>query len=124
MKTKSVLIYLVLFFQVLFLISCSKNNEQIITTDLKQIIEIKTGELLIVNLGNFGDEEGAWILTAPKNAKESKIQRQINSNSIKYQYYPLDHFVGKDSVTLILNRGSDGASSGVNDTTKIEIIVR
>ena len=124
MKSKSFLIYLVLFFQISFLIACSKNNEHLITTDLKQVIEIKTGDLLIVNLGNFGDEEGAWILTTPKNAKESKIQRQVNSSAIQYQYFPLDHFVGKDSVTLILNRGSNGASSGVNDTTKIHIIVR
>ena len=124
MKTKSVLIYSVLFFQVLFLISCTKNNGHLITTDLKQVIEIKSGDLLIVNLGNFGDEEGAWILTTPKNAKESKIQRQVNASSIQYQYFPLDNYVGKDSVTLILNRGSNGASSGVNDTTKISIIVR
>jgi hypothetical protein len=124
MKTKAFLISLVLFFLVSFLISCSKNNEQIITTDLKPIIEIKSGNLLIVNLGNFGDEEGAWILTTPKNAKESKVQRQVNSSAIQYQYLPLDHFIGKDSVTLILNRGSDGASSGLNDTTKIAIIVR
>ena len=124
MKTKSVFIYSVLFFQVLFLISCTKNNGHLITTDLKQVIEIKSGDLLIVNLGNFGDEEGAWILTTPKNAKESKIQRQVNSSSIQYQYFPLDNFVGKDSVTLVLNRGSNGASSGVNDTTKISIIVR
>jgi len=124
MKTKSVLIYSILFFQALFLISCTKNNGHLITTDLKQVIEIKRGDLLIVNLGNFGDEEGAWILTTPKNAKESKIQRQVNSSSIQYQYFPLDNFVGKDSVTLVLNRGSNGASSGVNDTTKISIIVR
>jgi hypothetical protein len=124
MKTKAILIYLGLLFQVSFLISCSKNNEHLATTDLKQVIEIKTGDLLIVNLGKFGDEESAWILPTPKNAKESKVQRQVNSSAIQYQYFPLDHFVGKDSVTLILNRGSDGASSGVNDTTKIRIIVR
>lgn len=124
MKTKASLIYLFLLFQVSFLSSCSKNNGQIITTDLKQIIEIKSGDLLIVNLGSFGDEEGAWILTSPMNAKESKVLRQVNSSSIQYQYSPLDNFAGKDSVTLILNRGSDGASSGLNDTTKIRIIVR
>jgi hypothetical protein len=123
METKAVLIYLILFFQVLFLTSCSKNKDKIITTDLKQTIEIKTGDLLIVNLGNFGDEESAWILTTPKNAKGSKVQRHVNSSVIQYQYLPLDHFIGKDSVTLILNRGSNGASSGVNDTTKIQIIV-
>jgi hypothetical protein len=54
----------------------------------------------------------------------SKVQRQANSGAIKYQYLSLDRFAGKDSVTLILNRYSDGAGSGVNDTTKIHIIVR
>lgn len=124
MKIRSVLIYMVIFSQGVFLISCSKNNEHLITTDLKQVIEIKTGDLLIVNLGNFGDEEGAWILTTPKNAKESKIQRPLNSSAIQYKYLPQDHFAGKDSVTLILNRGSIGAGSGVNDTTKIRILIR
>ena len=124
MKVKAALICLVLIFQVSFLNSCSKNIGQIITTDLKQVIEIKTGDLLIVNLGSFGDEEGAWIFTSPKNAMVSKVERQANSSAINYQYLPLDRYTGKDSVTLILNRYSDGAGSGVNDTTKICIIVR
>jgi hypothetical protein len=124
MKTKAVLIYLALLSQVIFLISCSKSNDHLITTDLKERIEINSGDQLIVNLGNFGDEEGVLILTAPRNAKESKLQRQVNSITIQYQYLPLDNFVGEDSVTLILSRGSDGASSATNDTTKISIIVK
>jgi hypothetical protein len=104
--------------------SCSKKNENLLRTDLKEVIEIKAGDQLVVNLGSFGDEEGAWILTDAKNSKESKVQRLTSSNVIEYQYAPLDQFVGKDSVTLILNRGSDGASSGLYDTTKIQIIVR
>jgi hypothetical protein len=124
MKPTTILISLVIFFQVSFLISCSKKSEHIINSDLKQTIEINTGDLLIVNLGNFGDEEGASILTTPKNAKLSKIQRQENSNAIEYQYSPKDDYVGTDSVSLILNRGSNGASSGVNDTTQILIIVK
>jgi hypothetical protein len=124
MKTKAVFIYLAILFQVIFLISCSKNNDHLITTDLKERIEINSGDQLIVNLGNFGDEEGVLILTAPKNAKESKLQRQVNSSTIQYQYLPIDNFVGEDSVTLILNRGSDGASIGTTDTTKISIIVK
>jgi hypothetical protein len=124
MKPKIVFIYLAILFQVLFLISCSRNNDHLIRTDLKKIIEIKSGDLLIVNLGNFGDEEGAWILTPPKNAKVSEVQRQVNTSAIQYQYFPLDHFAGKDSVTLILNRSSDGSGPGVNDTTKISIFVK
>lgn len=89
MKTKLVLIYLVLLFQIFGIIACSKKSGHLVTSDLKQVIEIKTGDLLIVNLGNFGDEEGASILSAPKNAKESKLQRQVNSSTIQYQYSPL-----------------------------------
>lgn len=123
MKSKSVKMCLALLPLISFIISCSENSEHLVTTDLKQVIEIKTGDLLIVNLGNFGDEEGATILSAPKNARESKLQRQDNSGAIYYHYSPLDHFFGRDSVKLILNKGSDGAGSGVNDTTNIRIIV-
>jgi hypothetical protein len=124
MKTKSIFTYLVITIQIFVLVSCTKQNEKVIATDLKPVIEIKAGDILVVDLGNFGDEESAMILNAPKNAKESKIQRETNSSAIKYQYIPLDQFVGKDSVTLIINRGSDGSSLGVNDTTEIQLVVK
>ena len=127
MKKKTFKIRLILFTCLLFLISCSKNNDNInghiINEFIQQEFEIKTGDTLKVNLGNFGDEEGAWIYKNPQNAKVSKTYRQLNASSVIYEYVPINMFVGKDTVTLIFNRGSDGASPGRNDTTIISIIV-
>jgi len=95
----------------------------VIHTEIQNQIEIRTGETLIVNLGNFGDEEGAWITVNPRNAKISTVIRLINTNSIIYEYIPADSFVGKDTVGLIINRGSDGANSGVNNSARICINV-
>ena len=105
------------------LTSCTKNNEQIINSDIKQVININTGDILKVNLGSFGDEEGASIFKNPVHAKINKTYRQVNSSSIIYENSPVDKFVGNDTVTLLLNRGSDGARYGVIDTTKICITV-
>jgi len=118
---------LFLFTALLILASCSKSNEafngNVIHTAIQNQIDIRTGETLIVNLGNFGDEEGAWIISNPRNAKISTIVRLINTNSIIYEYIPSDNFVGKDTVGLILNHGSDGANSGVNNSARICINV-
>lgn len=121
MKTK-----LAFLISILMIISCSKKDdltsENIVNSTVQQEIKIKNGDILKINLGNFGDEEGAWIFEEPQNAKESKILRELSSSSIFYEYSPLDNFIGKDTVGLILNRGSDGASLGINDTTRICII--
>jgi hypothetical protein len=123
MKTKTVKRMIVLFTVLTLLFSCTKNTGHIINSYIKQEFEINSGDTLKVNLGTFGDEEGATIFKNPIYAKISKLNRQINSSSILYMYLPQDNFVGKDSVLLILNRGSDGASSGKNDTTIIRITV-
>ena len=121
MKTK-----LAFLISILMIISCSKKDdltsENIVNSTVQQEIKIKNGDILKINLGNFGDEEGAWIFEEPQNAKVSKILRELSGSSIFYEYSPLDNFIGKDTVGLILNRGSDGASLGINDTTRICII--
>ncbi len=123
MNLKTKLIFLI---SILMIISCSKKDdltrEHIVNSMVQQEIKIKNGDKLILNLGNFGDEEGAWIFEAPQNAKVSRILRELSSSSIFYEYSPLGNFTGKDTVGLILNRGSDGASLGINDTTWIYII--
>jgi len=128
MKTSTIITRLLSTFLVIFLVSCSKNNDktngQVLISTIQPIIEINTGDTLKVNLGNFGDEEGAFIYKNPINAKVSMVYRELASSSILYEYFPLDNFIGTDVVTLILNKASDGASSGINDTIKISIIVR
>jgi len=123
MKTITFLIQLFILLGISFLTSCSKNSGQVVNSDIQQVININTGDILKVNLGNFGDEEGAGIFQNPAHAKTSKTYRQTNSSSIIYEYSPLDKFVGNDTVTLLLNRGSDGAHPGMIDTTKICIVV-
>jgi hypothetical protein len=120
---KSLLVQLFILISFSFLTSCTKDNGQVINSDIKQVININPGDILKVNLGNFGDEEGASIFKNPVHAKISKTYRQFNSSSIIYEYSPVDKFVGNDTVTLLLNRGSDGASIGVIDTIKICIAV-
>jgi hypothetical protein len=121
------MIQLLLFSGFLILVSCSKNNEgfngNVINAVIQDQIEIRTGETLVVYPGNFGDEEGAWIIRNPRNAKISTVIRLINTNSIIYEYIPADSFVGKDTVGLIINHGSDGANSGVNNSASICINV-
>ena len=123
MKTKAIKSLTILFLGLTLFFSCSKNSGHIIISDLKQEFEINSGDLLKVNLGSFGDEEGASIFKNPLYAKVNKLNRQKNLSLIIYEYLPQDNFVGKDSVILILNRGSDGASLGKNDTITIWITV-
>ena len=128
MKTKSVLFRLIILSGLLLLISCSKNNdktnEHIKNAIIQPEIVISIGDTLKVDLGTFGDEEGAGIYKNPRNAKVSKIFRQSNSTSIIYEYFPNYKFIGKDTVNLILYRGSDGAHPGLSDTSKICITVK
>ncbi|RXQ94485.1 hypothetical protein EO244_09390 [Ancylomarina salipaludis] len=123
MKTK-----LILLISIVFLIACSEkengNNAGIVESEIQQEIQINMGDTLRIDLGNFGDEEGAWIFEAPQFAKISKIYRELSSSTMIYEYSPVDHFIGRDTVGLILNRGSDGASQGINDTTRICIITQ
>jgi hypothetical protein len=124
MKTNTFLIQLFILFGLSILFSCSKNSGVVVNSDIQEVIEINTGDILKVNLGNFGDEEGAEIFKNPTHAKTSKTYRQININSIIYEYSPFERFIGKDTVTLLLNRGSDGAHPGAIDTTGICIVVK
>ncbi len=110
------------YFIILFFAGCTSNNV-IVFTHQKQV-EINRGDTLKLNLGFFGDEEGVRIYSDATNAKISRLIRQINTGSIVYEYLPIDTFTGADKVVLILNRGSDGASMGINDTTMVTIVVK
>ena len=103
--------------------SNDKTNEHLINAIIQPEIEISFGDTLKVKLRTFGDEEGAGIFKNPRNAKISKTYRLRNSSSIIYEYSPNDKFIGKDTVELILYRGSDGAHPGLSDIIKICIIV-
>ena len=126
-SVKTLMICFSLFILLCNLSSCEADkddmtNEKIVNSTIQQEIQIKSGETLRIDLGNFGDEEGAWIFENPKNVKLSKLYRELISSSVFYEYCPFDNFVGSDTVGLVLNRGSDGSSLGLHDTTRICII--
>ena len=124
MKNNTGKLIVILFTGLSLLFSCTKDPGNEINPGIQQEFEINAGDLLTVNLGSFGDEEGAWIIKNPQHAKVSNLYRQISLSSIVYEYQPQDNYAGEDSVTIILNRGSDGASPGRNDTANIRIIVK
>lgn len=109
----------------LFISSCKKDDQgEIILSGIQNEIAINQGDTLKVNLGNFGDEEGASIYKQPRNAKVSIVLREKYASSITYKYYPKESFAGRDTVSLLLTRGSDGASLGRIDTVQFCILVK
>ena len=101
--------------------SCTKKNDTIVE---KVYYMAFSGDTLKINLGNFGDEEGATISQIPVHAKLSRLVREFNSGSIVYQYLPEYGYTGTEIVGIILNRGSDGASAGRKDKLLISIVVK
>ena len=121
---------LMLLAGIVFLVSCSKNEVptekklilENISSEKFQTIKINSNDTLRLSLGFFGDEEGARIFKAPAYAAYDSLYRALDFASIYYEYLPLTGFFGQDTVGLILNRGSDGASPGVSDSTWICIV--
>ena len=123
---------LMLLSGIVFLISCSENEvptnenllvEKNVSTEKFQLIELNNSDTLKVNLGYFGDEEGAWIFENPAHASYDTIYRAFDFATIYYEYSSDENFSGRDTVGLILNRGSDGASVGVNDSIRICLVI-
>ena len=87
-------------------------------------IQVNINDTARINLGSFGDEEGAWLFLNPKNARYSEILRDLTLSYVYYEYAPQQTFTGSDTVGIILNRGSDGASQGVNDSLRICFVIQ
>jgi hypothetical protein len=117
-------ISLVILGLILF-ISCSKEktNIEVVNSEIKEEIQIPENSTLKVNLGSFGDEEGVGIFKSPLNAQISQIERSANASEVIYNYKSRYNFVGRDTVILIIYRGSDGASTGNSVNTQIVINV-
>jgi len=101
------------------LFSCSNDddpNNQMISEN----IDLLNTEDYEYDLGSFGDEEGAEIITQAEHFDISELNRDVDTGKILYQYKPQEGFVGSDFVEITTNRGSDGASSG-NDITTVKI---
>ena len=115
---------LCLFVSIILLGGCEKEtvaHHSLVKNTIDTVIFIN--QSLEYNLGSFGDEEGAYIFGFPEHAKTCQIIiRQPEERTLFYT--PIDSFVGTDTVIVVTERGSDGASeSSAVDTVKIVIHV-
>lgn len=103
MYKRFVLILIVLLFH-------SGCEDQGVNSTSKRIeAKINTGEIYVYNLGNFGDEEGARIITPPQHAELSELNRTDHAKLV-YRYKPAEGYTGQDYIKLQSERGSNGAS--------------
>lgn len=75
------------------------------------------------DLGMFGREEYAEIITPPSHAQISELARVENSH-IVYTYMPARDFTGTDEVTIQLNKDSDGTGPKTISFLRIVINVQ
>ena len=77
---------------------------------IRENVSLANTENYEYNLGSFGDEEGAQILTQAAHFERSELEREINTGLVIYRYRPENGFTGSDFVEIRTGRGSDGAS--------------
>ena len=100
------------------LISCNKEDDGPDEKIVLQQVTISNSEIFEYSLGNFGDEESAYITTHPKNSEISLIIRDEVPGEIIIQYKANENFQGSDYVEIFAGRGS---SNGTTPSTNIEI---
>jgi hypothetical protein len=84
-------------------IDATKNSEEIISVSLK-----KPDTLYTYSFGYFGDEEGISIVKQASHSVISKIEKKQWEERI-FQYQPQNNYMGRDTVIIETQRGSDGA---------------
>ncbi len=107
---KKTFVYLTILISVITLnLSCKKDNTiEPVTQTINATIKINQSYQF--DLGNFGDEEGAFISKQAINFSSSSVDREVNTGKVIYKYVPKINFVGTDEVEIKSARGSDGAS--------------
>jgi hypothetical protein len=79
-------------------------------------VALKVNQTYLYDLGGFGIEEGAGIVTQASHFLISTANRDTSGNTpnIFYHYIPATNFVGTDEVTLKSETGSNGATANTN----------
>ena len=102
-----------------FLSSCKKNKEEnnniipcYFSAQTIKNVSLNVNEPYSYDLGNFNDEEGAFIEQQAKHFAISETNRK--NGNVVYNYQPATDYVGTDTVWLRTARGSDGASPNTN----------
>ena len=107
-KTGGIVIILLL---ITFSWSCEK--DEITEQNDSLIITLKNTADFKHDFKISGDEEGAIIKTQASHFSISEIIRNESTNwSVVYHYKPATGFVGKDTVKIQTNTGSDGSGPG------------
>jgi len=110
------------------LISCEKESDNLTKQngiEISNLIDttIISTDTLNYSFGYFGDEEGISIISQAQNSKTCELLNKQWEERI-LQFIPQSDFLGLDSVIVVTQRGSDGASPSTDiDTIKIIIKV-
>ncbi len=90
---------------VMSIISCSKGDD---TNSTAEYFSITNNQIFEFDLGAFGDEDGARIITQAAHFEIS----ELNGNGvITYTYKAQSGYVGTDFVSIETTKGSDGSSN-------------
>ena len=92
------------------LVPCNNDDDNLNTEIVTEHVIISNSDDYAYDLGGFGDEEGAGILTQAEHFKISELDRDANKGKIIYKYKAKTNYVGTDYVEISTGRGSDGAS--------------
>jgi hypothetical protein len=108
-------------------ISCEKESDDLTKQngiEISNLIDttIVLTDTLNYSFGYFGDEEGISIISQAQNSKTCELLNKQWEERI-LQYIPQSDFLGIDSVIVVTQRGSDGASPST-DIDTIMIIVK
>jgi hypothetical protein len=99
------------------LFSCKRDDSAVPERVIR--ITVKNTEAGSLDLGGFGDEEGAKITRQASHFEISQIVR-ITNGGVEYQYKPKAQFRGTDSTVIEVYRGSDGVTpSKLSEVVKV-----
>lgn len=123
----------------LLTVNCNKQADAVDTTESTfpqqevalsaddKDFEVNNTDTHRLHIGDFGDEEGARVLTHPKNFEKSEIARDQTTNwNAMYVYKAKAGFTGTETVrieTCKLVQGSVNPLQCVADTIQIQIRV-
>jgi hypothetical protein len=122
---KNILLGSIAFVGITLLASCQKHkddkSEVVICTgpfmdgklEQKNIV-LAPNQSYSLDLGSFGDEEGAIIQQQAVHYSISSVER--TTSTANYRYQPATDFTGDDVVIIKSSRGSNGAGTGSNLT--------
>lgn len=113
--------YVFILIVIALFVGCKRDDSAVPTRIIQAAL--KNSETYNFDLGGFGDEEGASIITQAVNFEISDTERTPNSR-VAYSYKPKTNFTGTDLAVVGIYRGSDGATpSRLVEIVKFEIII-